>query len=97
MSGVHCQMSATIIDQSASDGSESHSIVTGCPRMISSAWFSGPSTWKIMKKMKPVTAGTTIIGSRKKTISEAASSEVLEEQQREREAESELDCGRRPP
>ncbi len=28
----------------------------------------GPSTWKSMKKMKPDTAGTTIIGSRKYTI-----------------------------
>ena len=30
--------------------------------------MSGPLSWKIMKKMNPDTAGTTIIGSRKNTV-----------------------------
>ena len=45
-----------------------------------------------MKKMKPETAGTTIIGSRKKSVSEPAAAELLQEQQREREADQELDA-----
>ena len=45
-----------------------------------------------MKKMKPETAGTTIIGSRKNTVTRPAPPERLQQEQREREAEHELDC-----
>ena len=50
-----------------------------------------------MKKMKPETAGTTIIGSRKNTVDQAAAAEALQQEQREREAEEELDRRRIRP
>ena len=47
--------------------------------------------------MKPVTAGTTIIGSRKTTVRTLAAAEALQEEQRERESDCELDARRRAP
>ena len=70
MSGVHCQMSTTIADQRARVGFGEPVDRDGLPEdEAEEPAFSGPSTWKIMKKMKPETAGTTIIGSRKNTVS----------------------------
>ena len=47
-------MSTTITDQIASDGFCSHS--TGPRPKMSRNPFSGPLSWKIMKKMNPDTA-----------------------------------------
>src|SRR3954462_4131732 len=61
-------MSAIITAQSASDGSVSHCILTSPTTTNESRPLIGPSTWKSIWKMNPETAGTTIIGSRKYTI-----------------------------
>ncbi len=44
--------------------------------------------------MKPATAGTTIIGSRKNDGQEATAPELAQEEEREDEAERELDADR---
>ncbi len=61
-------MSAVITAQIARPEFWSQSILTSPGAKIDRAAFSGPSSWKIMKKMKPETAGTTIMGSRKNTV-----------------------------
>ena len=58
-------MSAIITPQIASEGSLSHCSWTSPGQTKDSMPLIGPSTWKSIWKMKPETAGTTIIGSRK--------------------------------
>ena len=62
-------MSTTIVDQRTRLGFvEPVDLDVPVPRMVESPSLTGPSTWNSMKKMKPETAGTTIIGSRKKRV-----------------------------
>ena len=57
----------------------------------------GPSCWNSIWKMKPETAGTTIIGSRKYTITSPRPLKSLTQQHREDEAEHALDDGADDP